>query len=149
MNADTKYEHLSIHQRLLGYPFRVWIFSIITTPLFSGLWNVLINKTPFEFSFLQLAISFLMYLVAVAVLLGTVAPALFIYMLLFWKISAIQMPVIQKKLLLFAAGSVFVFLTTLLLSAVSLLNILSVNGNIDLVIFSTIFLVLSLVLKLD
>jgi hypothetical protein len=90
-----------------------------------------------------------MYLVAVAVLLGTVAPALFIYMLLFWKISAIQMPVIQKKLLLFAAGSVFVFLTTLLLSAVSLLNILSVNGNIDLVIFSTIFLVLSLVLKLD
>jgi hypothetical protein len=139
MDKNTQYEYPSIHHRLIGYPYRVWIFTFIICPLIIIAWELISEKEyPTTWTIVQ-------YFLDIAFLIALSAPSMFFYMLVFWRLTTARLRPIFIKLLLFTAGVTGVLVTGFFLSGSSLF-IFSFNGfSVE---FFFVFLILSLCFSL-
>lgn len=145
MHGDKQHEYPSIQHRLIGYPYRVWIFSIIITPLISILLESIEGKDQFKFTVLTITWYFLM----LAIVTAMSAPSMAIYMLAFWKLINSGLPAIFIKLILFVIALTCIWLTSFLLSGEFLLNIFSLNRSYtDLAIYSALIFIFSFSLSI-
>src|SRR5258708_36768924 len=96
MEENNFYEYPSLHHRLAGYPYRVWIFSLIITPLLEGLVYLVLNKTALPFS----AWYIIWYLLTLPLLIAYSFPSMVIYMLLFWNLIKSKLDPLWIKIIL-------------------------------------------------
>jgi hypothetical protein len=140
MPDKDQYKDYSINQAVIGYSYRVWIFSFIISSLLYFSW-IFIHKTTFAFGgWIVFA-----YLIIVAFHIGVALPAMLIYMLVFWKVYYLNRPAIYKKILLTVTTLSALWLVAWLFPGDYLFSLISIDGFI---IFSVVFSVLSFIFRL-
>jgi hypothetical protein len=112
MNRNERYEFSSSSHRLIGYPYRVWIFSIFISPFLIVLWSIISSDDALSFGY-----SFF-YFVWLALSLIFLFPAGLIYMLIFWTLINSGLSKLLKKIILAFSGIGALFLVTVGISLV-------------------------------
>lgn len=140
MDKNTQYEYPSIHHRLIGYPYRVWILSILALPILDGLIYLILEKGHLELNIW----SIVWYLFLLPVLTAFSAPSMIVYMLVFWRMTALKIPALLIKLLLSIVAIGGIWLTAYLVKGIFLLDLFNLNSSIIyLIIFSSIIFIFS------
>jgi hypothetical protein len=135
MTTNPKHEFPSAQHKLVGYPYRVWLFSILSAPLLYTGW--LIHKSDDGIAGFGFIIFFPLFFLFFSLLV----PAFIIYLLVFWKFAGSSLSDIQKKVLLLLVGATALFMETMLYDIMGLFSFKSsfIFFTIPFGIFSIIF----------
>jgi hypothetical protein len=106
-------EYSSNNHKIRLYPVRVWLFTILISPLFVWLTIVSANDKP---------ISGLGYFILYSIIFSAFfsLPAFLIYLIAFWKISSLQIHWFLQKSILCLIALVELFLTLFILFSINL-----------------------------
>ena len=139
MHENERYEYPGVRHKTVGYPYRVWIFTTLLTPLLITFYS----PTDLFPGY------FFMYFVWLSILLMLSVPAGVIYIMMFWRLTGSKLTNIQTKILLAITGISTLYTETILAQLIfSKATLLSALIDIHFIIFSATFLILSLFFSL-
>ena len=142
MNKNSQYEYPSIHHRLIGYPYRVWIFSVILTPLLISLWSIFDNARSNIFEILVGSI--IEVLIAIPIFIALSFPTIMVYMLVFIGLINTRFSVVWIKVLLSMTALSGISLTAWLLTGSFLPNITTgISFDNCLIVYLSVIFILS------
>ena len=139
MYRNERYEYPGAGHKTVGYPYRVWICTILLTPL------LITFNSPTD-PFLGYLFNYFVWL---SILLLLSIPAGVIYILMFWRLAGSKLTNIQTKILLAITGIAALYIETIFAQLIfSKVILLSTLIDIHFIIFSITFLISSLFFSL-
>jgi uncharacterized integral membrane protein len=142
MYRNEQYEYPAVKHKTLGYPYRVWIFSILLTPLVITFYSMSKNDNGFLGYFFT-------YFAWLSIFLMLSVPAGVIYIAMFWRVAGSKLPDIQVKMLLALTGIVAICIETIIILLIfSKITSLPALIDIHFISFSGTFIISSLLFSL-
>ncbi|MBC7947994.1 MAG: hypothetical protein H7Y42_08965 [Chitinophagaceae bacterium] len=140
MQHHAYYEYPCSRHPLIAYPFRVWVFAVLVSPILTISWSIVTKTENANFNLPAIQ----QYLILFFGQSVFCIPAALVYMATFWLLISTKVNVLAIKFVLPLVSIGCLYVITLLFSE----NFLASLVNIHFLLFSIVLVFLSLALRL-